>query len=158
VSELRANLTDRVVDRLPPAVEGQYVVRDEELRGFFVVVGAKRKTFTVQGECWKNGRRHHKKVAIGRAGEITTRDARVQAKAMLAKIASGELVPSTPKPPPASDVTFRQAWERYRVAHLARKERSPATIRNYTDHVERVLADWLDVPLKVLGDNPRMVA
>jgi integrase len=158
VSELRANLTDRMVDRLPPAVERQYVVRDEELRGFFVVVGAKRKTFTVQGECWKNGRRHHKKVAIGRAGEITTREARVQAKAMLAKIASGELVQEAPKAPPASDVTLRQAWDRYRVAHMERKERSPATIRNYTDHVERVLADWLDVPLKVLGDNPRMVA
>jgi hypothetical protein len=30
-------------------MRGQYVVRDEELRGFFVVVGAKRKTFAVQG-------------------------------------------------------------------------------------------------------------
>ena len=51
-----------------------------------------------------------------------------------------------------------QAWARYRVAHLQRKERSEATIRGYADHVERVLADWLDTPLKVLGDNPRMVA
>ena len=87
LSELRANLTDRTVDRLPPSISGQYAVRDEELRGFFVVVGAKRKTFAVQGECWQDGKRHHKKVKIGNAGEITTRDARVQAKAMLAKIA-----------------------------------------------------------------------
>ncbi|OQW48386.1 MAG: hypothetical protein A4S16_01635 [Proteobacteria bacterium SG_bin6] len=147
-----------MIDRLPPAIQGQYIVRDEELRGFFVVVGAKRKTCTVQGECRKNGRRHHRKVAIGLAGEIATREARVQAKAMLAKIASGELVQDAPKPPPASDVTLRQAWDRYRVANMERKERSPATIRNYTDHVERVLADWHDVPPKVLGDNPRMVA
>ena len=158
MSELRANLTDRTIDRLPPAMRGQYVVRDEELRGFFVVVGAKRKTFAVQGECWRDGKRHYKKVTIGRAGDMTTRDARVQAKAMLAKIAKGELIVAPPKPAPVADVTLGQAWARYRVAHLQRKERSEATIRGYADHVERVLADWLDTPLKVLGDNPRMVA
>ena len=158
MSELRANLTDRTIDRLPPAMRGQYVVRDEELRGFFVVVGAKRKTFAVQGECWRDGKRHYKKVTLGRAGDMTTRDARVQAKAMLAKIAKGELIVAPPKPPPAVDVTLRQAWARYRVAHLQRKERSEATIRGYADHIERVLADWLDTRLKVLGDNPRMVA
>ena len=157
MSELRANLTDRTVDRLPPSMQGQYIVRDEELRGFFVVVGAKRKTFTVQGECWQDGKRHHKKVKIGNAGEITTRDARVQAKAMLAKIAKGELIVVPPKPPPVADVTLREAWGRYRIAHMQRKERSERTIKNYADHVERVLADWLDTPLKALGDNPRMV-
>ena len=158
MSELRANLTDRTIDRLPPAMRGQYVVRDEELRGFFVVVGARRKTFAVQGECWRDGKRHYKKVTLGRAGDMTTRDARVQAKAMLAKIAKGELIVAPPKPPPVADVTLGQAWARYRVAHLQRKERSEATIRGYADHIERVLADWLDTPLKVLGDNPRMVA
>lgn len=158
MSELRANLTDRTIDRLPPTMRGQYVVRVEELRGFFVVVGAKRKTFAVQGECWRDGKRHYKKATIGRAGDMTTRDARVQAKAMLAKIAKGELIVAPPKPPPVADVTLGQAWARYRVAHLQRKERSEATIRGYADHVERVLADWLDTPLKVLGDNPRMVA
>jgi hypothetical protein len=29
LSELRANLTDRIVDRLPPSMGGQYIVRDE---------------------------------------------------------------------------------------------------------------------------------
>ena len=132
MSELRANLTDRTVDRLPLAMSGQYVVRDEELRGFFVVVGVKRKTFAVHGECRRDGKRHYKKVTIGHAGEITTRDARTQAKAALASIVKGEMVPAKPKPPPAVEVTLRQAWERYRVAHLQRKERSEATIRGYT--------------------------
>lgn len=158
MSELRANLTDRTIDRLSPAMRGQYVVRDEELRGFFVVVGSKRKTFVVQGECRQNGKRYYKKVTIGRAGDMTTRDARVHAKAMLAKIAKGGLVAAPPKPSAAVEVTLGQAWTRYRVTHLQRKERSEATIRGYADHVERVLADWLDTPLKVLGDNPRMVA
>ena len=43
-----AKLTKDVMDKLPPAAQGQYVVRDTEEPGFFVVVGARTKTFTVQ--------------------------------------------------------------------------------------------------------------
>ena len=109
MSEPRANPTDRTVDRLPPSMSGHHVVRDGKLRGCFVVVGAKRKTFAVQGECWRDGKRHYKKVTLGRAGDMTTRDARVQAKAMLAKIAKGELIVAPPKPLPFADVTLGQA-------------------------------------------------
>ncbi len=31
-------------------------------------------------------------------------------------------------------------------------------MKGCTEHVERVLADWLDLPLRVLGENPIMVA
>lgn len=157
MADLKVNLTDRAIERLPQADRGQYVVRDVELRGFLVVVGAKRKTFTVQGEYWKDGRRHYKKVAIGPAHEMTTRDARVRAKELLVKISRGELQPP-PAPPTTTDVTLREAWARYKLAHLERKERSPATIRGYADHVERVMSDWLDWPLRKLGENPRLVA
>lgn len=159
MSTLRAHLTDRTVDRLPLAICGQYIVRDAELKGFFVVVGTKRKTFTVQGECRRDGERHSKTLAVGRAGDVTTRDARVKAKEMLAKIASGGLLPEkAPPPPPPSDITLQEAWYRYRLAHLERKGRSAATIGNYADHIDRLFADWHDMSLKALGDNPRMVA
>lgn len=71
------------------------------------------------------------------------------AKEILAKIAKGEFAEEAAKA--AVQVTLRDAWARYRVAHLERKDRSPATIRGYGDHVERPLKDWLDVPLKTLG-------
>lgn len=53
--------------------------------------------------------------------------------------------------------SLREAWERFKVSHLIRKKRSPATIRGYTDHMERLFADWLDDPLSRIGDEPRLL-
>ncbi len=159
----RATLTDRYIERLPLADGERYRVRDTDLKGFFLLVGARRKTFMIQGECWRNGKRRTVKMAIGAAEDLTAREARLEAKSKLTAIARGEIEEALPEPPhptkPAPpEVTLRQAWNRYREAHMERKERSAATIRGYRDHVERQLKSWLDMPLQVLGENPRMVA
>jgi hypothetical protein len=158
MSDLKATLNDKMISRLGLADKGQYLVRDTDLKGFFLVIGTRKKTFTVQGEFWRDGKRHTKKVALGGADELSTRDARTKAKDVLAKIAKGEYV-EEPKADaaPSADITLRQAWARYRVA-LERKNRSEATIAGYADHVERMLKDWLDKPLKELGDNPALVS
>ncbi len=162
--EKRILLTDRAVAQLPLATIDRYKVRDSELSGFVVIVGRRRKSYTAQAEHWANGVRKSKSVLIGYAGEISARDARGQAKLLLAKIGQGNVVQSPKKKPaPQGDgvvggVTLRQAWTRYLVAHMERKNRSPATIRSYADHVERVLVEWIDLPLRVLGENPAMVA
>lgn len=158
MSDLKGNLTDKVISRLPLSDKGQYVVRDTELRGFFVRVGARTKTFTVQGEFWKDGKRQTMKIALGATDDISTRDARILAKATLAKIAKGEFAEERAKAAATVEVTLRMAWNRYRTAHMERKERSEATIRGYADHVERLMKDWLDLPLRTLGENPRLVA
>jgi len=158
LSHFKASLNDKMILRLDPADKGQYVVQDTDLAGFFLVVGARKKTFTVRGEYWKGGKRLTKKVALGSAEDVSTRDARVLAKAMLAKIATGEFAEDPKNPaPPSADITLREAWARYKTAHLERKERSAGTIAGYTDHVERLLSDWLDRPLRELGDDPRLV-
>jgi hypothetical protein len=54
--------------------------------------------------------------------------------------------------------TLRAAWGRYRDSHLQRKGRSNGTIENYRDDVERLMVDWLDQPLSVLGNDPSLVA
>jgi integrase len=159
----RATLTDRYIERLPLADGERYRVRDMDLKGFFLVVGARRKTFMIQGECWRNGKRRTVKMAIGSAEDLTAREARLEAKSKLTAIARGEIEAALPEPlqsvkPATPDVTLRQAWDRYREAHMERKERSAATIRGYRDHVERQLKNWLDIPLQVLGETPRMVA
>jgi len=161
MSDLKATLSDKVISRLPLSDKGQYEVRDTELRGFFVRVGTRSKAFAVLGEHWKDGKRHAKKVTLGTTDELTTRDARAKAKDVLAKIAKGEYAEEAakaPEAPPTADVTLRQAWARYRVAHLERKNRSAGTIAGYADHVERMLKDWLDKPLKELGENPSLVS
>lgn len=162
MAEKRALLSDRLVAQLPLAVGGPYKVRDTELSGFLVSVGRRRKSYTAQAEHWVNGVRTSKSIVIGHAGEITARDARGQARLLIAQVTRGEAI-SPPKRKLAalkaeSGVTLRQAWSRYLTAHMERKNRSPATIRGYADHVERVLAEWLDLPLLALAENPIMVA
>lgn len=159
MADMRAVLTDRLIAALPNAERGQYVVRDTELKGFQVVIGVRRKTFAVHGEHWKDGKRTGCRKTLGRFGEMSTREARVSAKLALAMIAKGEIAPKRQAHDTAPrQLTLRAAWNRYLNSHMIRKGRSEATIAGYRDHVERVLADWLDTPLVELARNPRMVA
>jgi len=163
---LRTSLTDREIAKFPLASDGQYVVRDKELKGFFLVIGKRTKTFTIHGESWKNGKRKPVHMALGVVGDITAKEARLKARDCLSRIARGlppiEVdEPAEPAPPELSkpiSVTLNEAWERYREAHLVRKGRSTRTIESYGDHVVRMLADWKDIELKALGEEPGLVA
>jgi hypothetical protein len=127
MADVRILLTDKAIARLPVPKEGWYLARDTELKGFFVVVGKRKRTFTVQGDV-----RHGKKrvssvrVAVGDTSEISTRTARATAKDYLAQISRGQH-PNAEKrglgvgQPATGDatassggITLRQAWERYR--------------------------------------------
>ncbi|WP_249130313.1 integrase arm-type DNA-binding domain-containing protein [Bradyrhizobium sp. AUGA SZCCT0283] len=71
--------------------EGWYLARDTELKGFFVVVGKRKRTFTVQADLRQGGKRASSiRVAIGDAGEISTRTARATANDYLAQISRGQ--------------------------------------------------------------------
>lgn len=156
---LRLALTDRSVAALPFSGGGQYVARDESLPGFFVVVGARSKTYYAQGDLWQGSQRRSVKVRIGGVEDISAREARAEAKAQLAAIAKGKPPEgSVAAPKPETGPSLREAWARYRDVHMERRGRSAATIASYKDHVERMLRDWLDLPLMTLGENPRMVA
>lgn len=59
------------------------------------------------------------------------------------------------------EVTTREARAKAKelLGSIAtRKGRSEGTIENFRDHVERLMADWLDQPMSVLGDDPSVVA
>lgn len=168
----RLALTDKAILRLPFTTSGQRLVRDAELSGFFVVVGKRTKTFMAQGDLRAEGKRQSIRIKVGEVGEVKTREARAKAKTLLGSIAKG----IDPRPKKAADChsvddggtkasetgasgpTLRAAWARYRDAHLKRKGRSDGTIENFRDHVERLMADWLDQPLSVLGYDPSFVA
>jgi integrase len=155
-------LTDRTVSALPWAASGQYFARDRELPGFAVLVGKRKKTFVVQGDIRKDGRRESMRIKIAEVGTVTTREARAEAKELLGKITKGidpreKKLKSETERPNVNDPTLRQAWERYLDAHMKRKGRSVGTQDSYQDHVERLMSDWLDLPLSVLGNNPNLV-
>lgn len=169
----RLNLTDKAIISLPFARSGQTVVRDAEQAGFFVRIGAATKTFMIQADLRRDdGTRSTIKMKVCEVGELNTRDARARARGLIARIAAGE----DPRPPkkaalraaaleaqalaeaerlsPTGIPTVRQAWERFRVSHLERKKRSQSTVRGYTDHMERLFADWLEQPLSAFGRSP----
>ncbi|RVA46228.1 DUF4102 domain-containing protein [Mesorhizobium sp. M7A.F.Ca.US.001.01.1.1] len=167
MTDLRLSLTDRAIERLQPASSGQYFARDTDLPGFMVLVGKRQKTFVVQGERRRAGKRLSVRMKVAEVGELTTRAARAKAKDILGKIANGiDPRASTRKPdggaavvdlPSIANPTLRIAWERYRDGHMKNKGRSDGTINNYRDHIERLLADWLDEPLSKLGNDPSLV-
>ncbi|MGH6847672.1 MAG: integrase arm-type DNA-binding domain-containing protein [Methylocella sp.] len=156
-------LTDRSIAGLLPAKSSQYFARDTELPGFAVLVGKRRKTFVVQGDIRNGKQRLSIRLAIGAVGEKTTREARAEAKELLGRIAKGidprEKNQRSDATEPRSDgvPTLLHAWQRYQDAHVARKGLSGTTISNYRDHVERLMSDWLDKPLSVLGLDPSIV-
>lgn len=151
-------ISDKVIGRLPYAESGQYKVLDTELKGFVVVIGRRKKTFAAQGAFWRDGvREFAARKKIGEFGDMTSREARAKAKDILAAISKGQR-PGDTAPIRNGAVTLRQAWERYRDAHMIRKGRSPGTIENYRDHMERLFSDWLDKPLARLGRQPKLVA
>ena len=57
MADVRILLTDKTIARLPTPKEGWYLARDMELKGFFVVVGKRKRTFTVQGDLRQGGKR-----------------------------------------------------------------------------------------------------
>ena len=151
-------LTDKVIADLPFALAGQYKVRDSLQKGFLVLVGKRKKTFMAEGEFWRDEVREFRaSKKIEEFGERSTREARAEAKEILAGIGKG-LRPGETAKVGSKVITLKQAWERYRDAHLIRKGRSRATIEDYADHVERLMVDWLDKPLARLGRNPVLVA
>jgi len=151
---------------------GWYLARDAELKGFFVVVGKRKRTFTVQGDLRQGGKRASSiRVSIGDTREMSTRTARAIAKEYLAQISKGQhpkadqrdvqvgaVETAASKPDAQVDVTLRLAWQRYLEAHLVRKGRSETTIDGYRGHVERIFVEWLDIPLRELAADPARVA
>lgn len=136
------------------------------------MVGARKKTFMVQGDLREPGKRASTvRVAIGDTSELATRAARAIAKEYLVQISRGIHPKNEEKAPKAlmvADVaggtkaapvgiTLKEARARYKIA-MERKNRSARTIESYRDHVERVFKDWLDTPLNVFGGDPGQIS
>src|ERR1700731_413103 len=90
-ADIRILLTDKTIAHLPSPDVGGDLARDTELKGFFVVVGKRKRTFPVQGDLRKGGKRASSiRVSIGDTREMSTRTARATAKEYLAQISQGQ--------------------------------------------------------------------
>ena len=138
--------------------EKSYVVRDTEQKGFMVVVNKRSKSYVVQRDLWQGPRGHRRlvgtrRVLIGRVSEILLKDARTQAREVIALLARGE---DPTERSTTSGVTLRKALESYED-WLQRKGRSARTIQWYRYALESSLAEWLDRPLIQIGRDRRGV-
>lgn len=152
-----ATLTNRLVRGLPLAERGQYVVRDRALPGFFVVVGRRARTYTIQCDTRRLGARKTTRKSIGRASDWDAADARKEAKALIGALQTG----ATEATPRHGRATLRTAWASYRVLlaqRVAAGERSQRTLDGYAACVDRYLAGWLDTALRDLSDDAAGVA
>ena len=153
--DIRLALTDKSVAKLPYSARGQYLARDTDLPGFFVLIGRRRKTYMIQADLKRGNKRRSIRLSMGHPGQTSTRDARAKAKEYLGRIALGEHPAERPKS--VEGPTLGEAWIT-RNSHLIRKGRSEGTTANARDHVERIFADWADLPLSRLGKEPQLVA
>lgn len=145
-------LTDRYIAELPFADGASYAARDD-LPGFFVTVGKRKKTFTVQCDVRDDlGRRRTKKAVIGTFPEMTVRQARAKAKATIGQWQTAARFEERRK-----DWTLGEAWEHMRDFELPRKGSRPRTVEGYEKVLRVHMSDWLAVPLRKFADKPHLI-
>ncbi|MFL5117040.1 MAG: integrase arm-type DNA-binding domain-containing protein, partial [Microvirga sp.] len=155
---VRRRLTADVLDALPFASTGQYIVRDTELKGFFVQVGKRSKTLMLQADLRQHGTVRSRRWKLGQHPDTRIRDARIAASEWIALIRRG-IDPSDRSPSRRNKGwTLRDAWESYQRFHLEPLERQQSTVAEYRDNVERVLKEWIDIPLVEVGGDRTRVA
>jgi integrase len=146
---VRLRLTERTIKGLPaPDPSGKQKLHwDEEPKGFGVLCSGvtRKKTFVLQRAV--NGRTRRITIApvLGVAGEVEA--ARAKARQKLADFFYKGI---DPKDAPAGG-TLRQAL----AVYISSRTLKPRSAASYRDAVERLLTDWLDLPLSRI--TPAMV-
>ena len=146
-------LTNRNVKALKPDPDGkQYVIRDTEQEGFFVVIGRHAKTYTVQYDIpTEIGRRKSTRKALGKFGEINADDARKLASDERTGIATKRIKITQ------GDLSLGEAWATYRQA-LSATGTAQSTIAHYETVYRLHLSQWDGEPLRKLHASPLVVA
>ena len=132
---MKTKLTQASVAKLKPARAGQYVVRDSEQSGFLIVVGKVAKTYAVQLDNRRLGKRVTTRKSIGRADQITANEARARAAAMIAEVRTG----SRRLTSRSQRVTLGQSWADYSAdlaIQVAAGTRSQRTLDGHPSMVQ----------------------
>lgn len=147
-----AELTDKLLYDTDLVPAGQAILRDS-LKGFFVVIGGRQKTFKVQCDVKDDlGRRRTKKVTLGTFPHLNVKQARAMAKATIGRLQTTQRFDEKRK-----DWTLGDAWAHMREFELPRKGSRPRTIEGYAQTVDRLMPAWLNVPLRKFADKPHLV-
>ena len=133
-------LTRRNVDDIPHPERGQVIYRDTMLPGFGVRVGAKSKTYIVEGQVNRRTRR----VTIGRVDLYPPETARRKALVFLGDMADGVDPTAEKRKEAIKEMTVEKAFNKFFEAkpHLAN-----ATVENYSRTGYIYLKSWAKKPI-----------
>ncbi len=133
-------LTRKFIDALEYPQSGQIIYRDTMLPGFGLRVGAKSKTYIVEGQV----NRRTKRVSLGRADLHPPETARLKALIVLGDMAEG-IDPTEEKRKKAADkITVQKAFEKF---FEVRTNLSKTTIDNYSRTCDTYLKAWTAKPI-----------
>lgn len=158
-------ITKRAVDALTPDEKGDYVLWDDELRGFGVRVrGSGSKTYLVQ---YRNEAGQSRRLVLGRHGTLAPEQARKLALQQLGTIAGGG-DPAEDRKRVRAGKTVGELCDWYleeaglgRLLGRSRRPIKPSTLRNDRTRIEQHIRPLLGsraVKTLTLGDIERMQA
>lgn len=134
-----SRITKRLIDNLKSPDLGEYVIWDEELKGFGVrIYSSGKKTFFVQ---YRNNSKRTRKVKIGTYGPITSDQARDEAKKLLGKIAMGE-DPSAEREKQKNLPNFNELARDYLNLHAIPKKRTKS-VKEDQKMLDKIILPYL---------------
>lgn len=135
-------LTKTVVERIDLPEKGQVFYRDDLLKGFALrVTAGGAKSFIVEKRI--NGR--VKRKTLGKFGELTVEQGRIEAQKFLGEVASGRDPISEKRDRLAKTATLGEAFDLYLKVRSGLK---PTTIQDYRRLMKEVLKGWENRQLK----------
>lgn len=139
----KLKLNKAIVEGLEPA-GSQYLVRDTEVPGFFVMVGARTKTWMIQIDVKDalTGKTKTRRMTLGRFPDVGVAEAR--------RLAEEARIEARKGVAPSKGKTLAEAWEDLRRELVADKA-SPRTVEGY-EYGMSLLTDWADTPLLKLAN------
>lgn len=141
---MKSKITQSLVERAPRPEPGKSVLyADTDMRGFYLIVTATKRSFYVQSLV--NGRQVRTK--LGDHPAMDAKQARDAARQTLVGMRGGVNPNEERRRARARGITLREALD----LHLAAKPLSPRTKDDYRYNCEQYLSDWLDRPLAELG-------
>ncbi|MCW0390038.1 integrase family protein [Xanthomonas sacchari] len=141
---MKSKITQSLVERAPRPEPGKSVLyADTEMRGFYLIVTATKRSFYVQSLV--NGRQVRTK--LGDHPAMDAKQARDAARQTLVGMRCGVNPNEERRRARARGITLRESLD----LHLAAKPLSPRTKDDYRYNCEQYLSDWLDRPLAELG-------
>lgn len=143
---MKSKITQALVERTPASERGKSILHaDTEMRGFYLIVTANKRSFYVQSLV--NGRQVRTK--LGDHPAMDAKQARDLARQTLVGMRSGTNPNEERRKARARGITLRDALD----LHLNSRRLADKTRSGYEYHVTYYLKDWLSRPLTEIGSD-----